>query len=241
MPPWHPPENDHAGSRLDERSDRQSTSQRHDGKNLTILTNHRVWPPIRLHDDIAVHYRVVGVAVRKRFAVGCDHPTHPDIRRHHPDRESRDTGLVTRFRDTAVGPNSHANTSRRAGISCVGIERLPGRGRLRANACVQCTSRAVGAVHPFGGDAATVAARTVAFVPQAPSDDRLRLFTRDELEVLLFLNSRLTLVEIADRLGVSRSTVKSHLVAMYRKAGVFSRAELLAILGIPSVDGRQDR
>ena len=71
--------------------------------------------------------------------------------------------------------------------------------------------------------------------PAAPHD-LLRLLSRDELEVLTFLNSGLTLAEIAGRLAVSRETVKSRLIAMYRKTAVSSRADLLAILGVSSVE-----
>jgi ATP/maltotriose-dependent transcriptional regulator MalT len=49
-------------------------------------------------------------------------------------------------------------------------------------------------------------------------------FTTAELRVLQYLPTYLTLGEIADRLYVSRNTVKSQTIAIYRKMGTSSRA-----------------
>jgi LuxR family maltose regulon positive regulatory protein len=48
--------------------------------------------------------------------------------------------------------------------------------------------------------------------------------TTAELRVLNYLPTHLTLGEIADRLYVSRNTVKSQTIAIYRKLGTSSRA-----------------
>jgi LuxR family maltose regulon positive regulatory protein len=49
--------------------------------------------------------------------------------------------------------------------------------------------------------------------------------TTSELRVLPFLATHLTLREIADRLYLSRHTVKTHALSIYRKVGASSRAE----------------
>jgi LuxR family maltose regulon positive regulatory protein len=51
-----------------------------------------------------------------------------------------------------------------------------------------------------------------------------------ELRIVPLLASHLTLQEIADRLYLSRHTVKTHSVAIYRKLGVSSRREAVARL-----------
>jgi LuxR family maltose regulon positive regulatory protein len=48
-----------------------------------------------------------------------------------------------------------------------------------------------------------------------------------ELRIVPLLGSHLTLQEIADRLFLSRHTVKSHSIAVYRKLGVSSRREAI--------------
>lgn len=55
--------------------------------------------------------------------------------------------------------------------------------------------------------------------------------TTAELRVLQHLPSHLSLVEIADRLFVSRNTVKSQTVAIYRKLGVRSRSGAVEVAG----------
>jgi LuxR family transcriptional regulator, maltose regulon positive regulatory protein len=47
--------------------------------------------------------------------------------------------------------------------------------------------------------------------------------TPAELRVLAFLPTHLSMQDIADQLLVSRNTVKTHLIAIYRKLGVSSR------------------
>jgi LuxR family maltose regulon positive regulatory protein len=65
--------------------------------------------------------------------------------------------------------------------------------------------------------------------------------TASELRVLAFLPFHLSFREIADRLGVKESTVKTHTVSIYGKFGVSSRASAITIAsavglvaGIPS-------
>jgi LuxR family maltose regulon positive regulatory protein len=58
-----------------------------------------------------------------------------------------------------------------------------------------------------------------------------RELSRRELEILQFLPSRLTTAEIADRLFISRNTLKTHLRNIYAKLGVPSREEAIAQAG----------
>ena len=51
-----------------------------------------------------------------------------------------------------------------------------------------------------------------------------------ELRIVPLLASHLTLQEIADRLFLSRHTVKTHSIAIYRKLGVSSRREAIGRL-----------
>ncbi len=50
-----------------------------------------------------------------------------------------------------------------------------------------------------------------------------------QLRVLDYLPTHLTYTEIAERLFVSRNTVKSHAIAIFRKLGVSSRSEAIVI------------
>lgn len=54
--------------------------------------------------------------------------------------------------------------------------------------------------------------------------------TASELRILPLLATYLTLQEIADRLFLSRHTVKSHSLSIYRKVGVTSRSEAVEVL-----------
>ncbi len=63
-----------------------------------------------------------------------------------------------------------------------------------------------------------------------PSDaGHLERLTPAEARVLAYLPTHLSLAHIAQRLFVSRNTVKSHAIAIYRKFGVASRSEAVAI------------
>jgi DNA-binding CsgD family transcriptional regulator len=50
-----------------------------------------------------------------------------------------------------------------------------------------------------------------------------------QLRVLDYLPTHLTYTEIAERLFVSRNTVKTHAIAIFRKLGVSSRSEAIVI------------
>lgn len=80
--------------------------------------------------------------------------------------------------------------------------------------------------------------------PAKPDDNKAQLsvldradFSARELEVLLFLCHGYPNSEIADRLGISGNTVKTHLKNIYGKLGVTNRtqaaaeAKLLKIVG----------
>jgi LuxR family maltose regulon positive regulatory protein len=49
--------------------------------------------------------------------------------------------------------------------------------------------------------------------------------TTAELRVLQFLPTHLSFAQIGEQLYVSRNTVKTHVIAAYRKLGATSRAE----------------
>ena len=51
--------------------------------------------------------------------------------------------------------------------------------------------------------------------------------TTAELRLLPFLPTHLSLAEISERLFVSRNTVKSQAISIYRKFGVSSRGETI--------------
>ena len=54
--------------------------------------------------------------------------------------------------------------------------------------------------------------------------------TTAELRLLPLLSTHLTYVEISDRLFLSRHTVKSHAISVFRKLGVSSRGETISRL-----------
>jgi DNA-binding CsgD family transcriptional regulator len=62
-------------------------------------------------------------------------------------------------------------------------------------------------------------------------DPRIALLTPAERRVLQHLGGHWSLVEIADHLYVSRTTVKSHVASVYRKLGVDCRSDAVAMLG----------
>jgi LuxR family maltose regulon positive regulatory protein len=65
--------------------------------------------------------------------------------------------------------------------------------------------------------------------------------TTAELRVLQLLPTHFTVAEIADRLYVSRNTVKSQTIAIYRKLGTSSRAGAVAAAPGSYRSGRQRR
>jgi LuxR family maltose regulon positive regulatory protein len=64
--------------------------------------------------------------------------------------------------------------------------------------------------------------------PDADADDRVVLLSARELQVVGLLRTDLTLEQIAERLFVSRDTVKTHASRSYRKLGVHGRDEAVA-------------
>jgi DNA-binding NarL/FixJ family response regulator len=62
--------------------------------------------------------------------------------------------------------------------------------------------------------------------------------TRREQEVYTLLKKGQTNSEIASRLYISESTVKSHLRSIFRKLGVHRRNEVLAIQGFNPVGAK---
>ena len=77
-------------------------------------------------------------------------------------------------------------------------------------------------------------------------EHRIRLgedyqLTDAELRLIHFLPTHLALQEIADRLYLSRATVKTHIASIYRKLGVQGRSqavELIEQLGLGSITSR---
>lgn len=53
------------------------------------------------------------------------------------------------------------------------------------------------------------------------------LFSKRELEVIFWVQQRLTSKEIAIRLDISRQTVEGHLKSIYRKADIHSIFQLI--------------
>ena len=62
--------------------------------------------------------------------------------------------------------------------------------------------------------------------------------TTAELRILPFLSTHLTMNEIAERLYLSRNTVKTQVISVYRKLGVSSRSQAVdQIAGLGLVNG----
>ena len=75
-----------------------------------------------------------------------------------------------------------------------------------------------------------VAVGLLALSPAARSSAEKPIFTHREKETLALVVDGLTNSEIATRLRVSESTVKSHLASVFAKLGVHSRSEAAALI-----------
>ncbi len=70
----------------------------------------------------------------------------------------------------------------------------------------------------------------------------LRPLTARELDVLRYLPTRLSNIEIASRLAISQNTVKTHLKDIYRKLDVGSRNDAVVValrLGLLTLEGEK--
>jgi LuxR family maltose regulon positive regulatory protein len=87
--------------------------------------------------------------------------------------------------------------------------------------------------------------RALATIPRDGSDGFPAL-SAAERRVLQYLPTHLALAEIAEKLYLSRHTVKSHVVAVYRKLGVANRSEAVEVaqrrglIDLTPADGRPD-
>ena len=72
-------------------------------------------------------------------------------------------------------------------------------------------------------------------------DGRQTTLTAAELRLLPLLTTHLSFREIAERLYVSRNTVKTQAISVYRKLGVTSRGDAIARAGDPRARGPFDR
>ena len=59
------------------------------------------------------------------------------------------------------------------------------------------------------------------------ADEPLHPLTSRELDVLRYLPTRLSNIDIGARLRISQNTVKTHLASLYRKLGATRRADAL--------------
>lgn len=72
-----------------------------------------------------------------------------------------------------------------------------------------------------------IARRVVDFFHQQPAQDGLESLTERERQVLELLSKGLMYKEIADRLGISMGTVRTHITKIYETLHVHSRAEAM--------------
>lgn len=111
---------------------------------------------------------------------------------------------------------------------------LPGETRdlirraLRAGACGVLSHH--GLERELGVTLRAVAAGQICVPPSLHSRVEVSAFSMRERQVLALIAEGLTNCEIAERLFLSESTVKSHLSSSFRKLSVSSRAEAAAIV-----------
>ncbi|MEZ0448261.1 LuxR C-terminal-related transcriptional regulator [Cellulomonas sp. ICMP 17802] len=109
------------------------------------------------------------------------------------------------------------------GQACLGL------GDLHAAAAVVRQAQEILHRRPGLGDLPERAAALGALVRDAAAHGRPGTLTPAEVRLLPLLATHLTFPLIAERLGVSRNTVKSQAISMYRKLGVSSRSEAVAL------------
>lgn len=110
------------------------------------------------------------------------------------------------------------------------------RGVLAKSATVETLLKAIHAVHDgqiwasksaIARIVAALAARSVA--TRTAEDLLARRLSRREQEIVRHTAHGLSNQEVADRLGISESTVKAHLTRIFQKLGVRDRGQLLAL------------
>lgn len=89
--------------------------------------------------------------------------------------------------------------------------------------------------------------RTRIAVRRIGRDERPANLTSAELRLLPLLSTHLSFREIAERLFVSRNTVKTQAISVYRKLGATNRSEAIArvaelgLIDLPAIPGRAGR
>ncbi len=117
-------------------------------------------------------------------------------------------------------------------------DREAGRRMLEEARGILATRPALGVL----GDGVERLEQEIAAMPQAQDGVRSGL-TRAELRLLPLLSTHLSFKEIGERLHVSRNTIKTQAISVYRKLGVSSRSEAVAIaedLGLVEAAEAQD-
>jgi LuxR family maltose regulon positive regulatory protein len=117
-------------------------------------------------------------------------------------------------------PWLEADLALRCAHVSLGLGDAPG-----AAECVQLADDALQG-YPDAGALPARLARTEARIKQGEAYG----LSSAELRVLVFLPTHLSLQEIADRLFLSRSTVKTHVASIYDKLGVPARSEAVEIV-----------
>jgi LuxR family maltose regulon positive regulatory protein len=92
------------------------------------------------------------------------------------------------------------------------------------------------------GDGVERLEQEIAAMPQ-PQDGVSSGLTRAELRLLPWLSTHLSFKEIGERLHVTRNTIKTQAISVYRKLGASSRSEAVTIaedLGLVEASEAQD-
>jgi LuxR family transcriptional regulator, maltose regulon positive regulatory protein len=89
-------------------------------------------------------------------------------------------------------------------------------------------------------DPGTLPARLAELDERIARAEELQL-TRAQLQVAAYLATHRSLQEIAEALNLSRSTVKTHVAAIYDKLGVTTRSEAVERLPHARTDTTSDR